>query len=141
MFTLLFAEQSSAFSGVVAHVLELLLAAFLGTVLVMAGKGLHLLFMKWKAKVDNEALKNLIDKIDFVVQKCVEYTNQTFVNDIKKDGKLTDEQKKEALEHTMTTINDMLSDADKDAIIKEFGNTSTYIETTVESYIGTKKDV
>lgn len=126
---------------VIKTVLTLLLAAFLSTLLIMLGQWVHKMLQLWKQKVDNEMLKSLIDKLDYIVQKCIDATNQTFVNDIKNGGKLTDAQKKEAFNKTFESIMDMLTQEDIDKIAEQFGDVPTYITNTIEATIGNTKDV
>lgn len=122
-------------------VLTILLTAFLSTLLIMLGQWVHKLFQVWKQKVNNEMLKSLIDKLDYVVQKCIDATNQTFVNDIKNGGKLTEEQKKEAFDKTFQDIMNMLTQDDLDKIAEQFGDVPTYIKNTIEATIGNNKDI
>lgn len=126
---------------VIQTVLVLLVGALVSTLLGLAGLWVHKMFELWKTKVDNEVLKSLIDKLDYIVQKCIEATNQTFVNDIKSGGKLTEEQKKEAFNKTFEDIMNMLSEEDKQKIAEQFGDIPTYITNSIESYIGNSKDV
>lgn len=129
------------FQEVIKTVLTLLLTAFLSTLLILFGQWVHKMFQMWKQKVNNEMLKNVIDKLDYVVQKCIDATNQTFVNDIKNGGKLTDEQKKEAFNKTFNDIMNMLTEDDKDKIVEQFGDLPTYITNTIEATIGNNKDI
>ena len=119
----------------------LFLGAFLSTLLAMFGAFVHKKLQEWKQKVNNDKLKAILDKLDLIVQMAVEATNQTFVNDIKNGGKLTEEQKKEAFNKTLEAILQMLSEQDKQDITEQFGDMSTYLSNSVEAYIGTKKDV
>ena len=119
----------------------MLLGAFVATLLAMFGAFAHTKLQQWKQKVNNEQLKSLIDKLDFVIQMAVEATNQTFVNDIKNGGKMTDEEKKEAFNKTLESIMQMLSEQDKEQITEQFGDMATYITNNIEAYIGSKKDI
>lgn len=122
-------------------VLTILLTAFLSTLLIMLGQWAHKMFQVWKQKVNNEMLRSLIDKLDYIVQKCIDATNQTFVNDIKNGGKLTEQQKKEAFDKTFQDIMNMLTQDDIDKIAEQFGDVPTYIKNTIEATIGNNKDI
>lgn len=127
--------------SIVTTVGVMFLGAFLATMLAMFGAFAHTKLQEWKQKVNNEQLKSIIDKLDFVIQMAVEATNQTFVNDIKNGGKMTDEQKKEAFNQTLESIIQMLSEEDKEKITEQFGDMATYITNNIEAYIGSKKDL
>ena len=111
------------------------------TIIFYVAKLFHQKCEEIKQKTDSEALKFLIEKIDYIVQICVEATNQTFVNDIKEKGSLTDEEKKAAFNKTFESIENMLTDEDKQNILDTFGDISTFITNSVENYIKSSKDV
>jgi hypothetical protein len=113
----------------------------LSSVLVAVGKFAHVQFERLKQATDNETLKNLISKLDYIVQLCVEATNQKFVNDKKKTGEFTKEDMEEAFTQTLNNITNMLTDEDKEMIISNFGDVSTLICNSIESYIKQSKDI
>ena len=94
-----------------------------------------------KQKTDSEALKYLIEKIDYIVQVCVEATNQTFVEKRKQEGTFTEEEQKTAFQKTFNDIQNMITEEDKQKIIDSFGDISTFITSSIENYIKTSKDV
>jgi nucleoid DNA-binding protein len=81
----------------------------------------------------------LIEKVDYIVQTCVEATNQTIVDDLKKKGTLTDDDKRRAFNKTFESVQNMLTDEDKQKIADNFGDISTYVTNSVENYIKTSK--
>lgn len=109
------------------------------SVLTLLARLLHEKFVALKTKTDNEGIKLLIEKIDYIVQLCVESTNQTYVDQLKKDGKFDANNQKEAFKKTFTAIECMLTESDKQEIISTFGDISTFITTSVENYIKTSK--
>jgi len=113
----------------------------LSSVLVAVGRFAHVQFERLKQATDNETLKNLISKLDYIVQLCVEATNQKFVNDKKKTGEFTKEDMEEAFTQTLNNITNMLTDEDKEMIISNFGDVSTLICNSIESYIKQSKDI
>lgn len=127
--------------SIVTTVGVMFLGAFLSTLLAMFGAFARTKLQEWKQKVNNDNLKAILDKLDFIVQMAVEATNQTFVNDIKNGGKMTEEQKKEAFNQTLEAIMQMLSEEDKEKITEQFGDMATYITNNIEAYIGSKKDL
>lgn len=114
---------------------------FIATVCFYAAKWFHTKCEQIKSTTESEALKRFIEKIDYIVQIAVEATNQTFVDDLKKDDKFSDEEKKQAFEHTFESIENMLTDDDKEKIIQSFGDLGTFLRSSVENYIRNSKDI
>lgn len=104
-----------------------------------AAKMFHIKCEQWQSKTDSESLRALIEKVDYIVQTCVEATNQTIVDDLKKKGALTDEEKRRAFNKTFESVQNMLTDEDKQRIADNFGDISTYVTNSVENYIKTSK--
>ena len=113
----------------------------LASVLLFLAKWVHIKCEQLKAKTDSEALKALLDKIDFIVQLCVETTNQTFVDDLKENNKFTEQEKQQAYNKTFESIENMLTEDDKEQILANFGDLSTFLKTSVENYIKSSKDL
>ena len=126
---------------ILTNVLTGVTCLLIGSMLVIGGRLFHQLCEQWKQKTESESLKNLIDKIDYIVQLCVESTNQTFVNDKKADNNFTDEDKQTAYQQTMESVTNMITDEDKDKIIKEFGDLGTFLKNSIENYIKTSKNI
>lgn len=126
---------------ILINVLTGVTCLLIGSMLVIGGKLFHQLCEQWKQKTESEALKNLISKIDYIVQLCVESTNQTFVNDKKADGSFTEDDKKEAYKQTLESVTNMITDEDTEKIIKEFGDLGTFLKNSIENYIKTSKNI
>lgn len=126
---------------ILTNALTCMVCLVLGSLLVFGAQMFHQWCEKMKQRTKNEALKNLIDKVDYIVQLCVEATNQTFVNDKKEDGSFTNEDKKDAFDQTLEAINNMITDEDKEKIIAEFGDLGTFLRNSIENYIKTSKEV
>ena len=105
---------------ILVEVLTSIACLFVASLLIFGAKMFHQLCERLKEKTKNEAMRNLIDKIDYIVQLCVETTNQTFVNDKKDKGDFTDE--------------------DKEKIINEFGDLGTFLKNSIENYIKQSKN-
>jgi hypothetical protein len=111
----------------------------LATLGFYVAKIVHVKCEQLKTKTDSEALRALIEKVDYIIQTCVEATNQTFVDDLKNSNAFTEENKKEAMAKTFEAIQNMLTDDDKQKIMNNFGDVSTYLNNSVENYIKTSK--
>ena len=85
---------------------------FISSMAVSFGNLVHAKVKQIKQNTDNKALKDLLDKFDYVVQICVDATNQTFVIDKKIASEFLDEDKAEAFEMTFKAIENLLTDSD-----------------------------
>ena len=93
-----------------------------------------------KQKTKSEAVKALLEKIDYIVRICVEATNQILVNDLKDADNFDDEAKKEAYQLTFKDIENLLTDEDKEQIAKNIGDIPTFIKASIETYIKDSKN-
>lgn len=125
---------------ILVEVLTSIACLFVASLLIFGAKMFHQLCERLKEKTKNEAMRNLIDKIDYIVQLCVETTNQTFVNDKKDKGDFTDEDKEQAFNQTLDSVTNMLPDEDKEKIINEFGDLGTFLKNSIENYIKQSKN-
>ncbi len=113
---------------------------FISSMAVSFGNLIHAKVQQIKQSTDNKALKDLLDKFDYVVQICVDATNQTFVIDKKISSEFLDEDKAEAFEMTFKSIENLLTDDDKQKIIDNYGDVSAFIRNSIEAYIKQSKD-
>ena len=111
----------------------------IATICFYVAKWFHVRCQELKTKTDSAALRCLLDKIDFIVQTCVEATNQTFVDDLKQDGSFNKDEQEQAFQNTFESIENMLTDEDKQQIIDSFGDLGTFLRNSVENYIRNSK--
>ena len=126
---------------ILTNVLTGMACVLLASLFVYGARLFHIWCEKLKKSTESESLKKLIEKIDYIVQICVEATNQTFVNDKKEEGTFGEDDKKKAYELTAEAITKMLTEIDEEQIIKEFGDVGTFIKTSIENYIKNSKIV
>ena len=92
-----------------------------------------------KAKTNNETLKYVIDELNQTVVTGVDYIQQTFVEQLKKDGKFDSEKQKEALDKAVNVIWNDLSDRTVNLLKDNSIEIEKIIVKYVESYIASKK--
>ena len=96
------------------------------------------LYAKWtdgKTKIENEKISTTLDHVVLMVLGVVESVNQTFVDELKKNGEFTEESAKEAFNKSKETALKLLSD-DAANIIKEvYGDVDVYLDTLIESTV------
>jgi len=126
---------------ILINMLSTMLIAFTGMFCFYICKAAHQKIEQLKQNTTNEALKALLDKVDYIIQVCVDATNQTFVSNLKKDDNFTKEDQETAFNMTFSSIENMLTDEDKEKIVGAFGDMSTFIKNSIEKYIQDSKDI
>ena len=126
---------------ILVEVLTGVACLFVASLLIAGAKLFHVFCENLKQKAKTEAMKNLIEKIDYIVQLCVQTTNQVFVDDKKASGEFTEKDYEEAFNQTLDSATNMITDEDKQKIIEEFGDFGTFLKNSIESYIKHSKDI
>lgn len=93
-----------------------------------------------KAKTNSEVAKKYTDMIYDTVVKCVVATNQTYVDNLKKEGSFDEEAQKVAFNRTMTAVMAILTQDAKDYIIEATGDLQTYLTQLIEAEVKKNKD-
>lgn len=125
---------------IVMNVLTVFGCLLVSALLVFAYQMLHVFLERLKQKTNNDTMKLIIDKLDYIVKLCVEATNQTFVDDLKLSDKFDKTKQEEAFKYTTTAIENMLTDDDRQKIVESFGNVDTFVKMAVENYIKNSKE-
>lgn len=98
-------------------------------------------FVSWlKSKTESENLKYVIDEITQTVSDSVNYTNQVFVDQLKKDGKFDAEKQKEALKMSLDYTINSLTNKTKQILSKNGLDLENVIIKYVESEIRKNKN-
>jgi hypothetical protein len=91
---------------------------------------------KYDVSTEFEEMNNLEDYIKRVVLSCVQSTNQTFVDTLKKQGKFDSEKKKEAFEITYNTVYTIVGELLKILLkTEDLKPIQTYLETLIEETV------
>lgn len=70
-----------------------------------------------------------------IITDCVQATNQTYVESLKKEGKFDLTAQKVAFNHTKTAVLGMLSDKAVEALKASIGDLDSYIDNCIESEV------
>lgn len=70
-----------------------------------------------------------------VIVKCINTTNQTFVQSLKDSGKFDKEAQETAMNKTIENVMEILTDANNELLAEYVGDVTTWITTCVEDYI------
>lgn len=126
---------------ILINTLSTVLIAFTSMFCFYICKAAHQKIEQLKQNTNSEALKALLNKVDYIIQVCVDATNQTFVSNLKKEDNFTKEDQETAFNMTFTSIENMLTDEDKEKIVDVFGDMSTFIKNSIEKYIQDSKNI
>ena len=117
-----------------------ILVWFLGLVgTVLTGVLIPVLVNWLNSKTNNEKLQYVITELSQTVQTSINYVNQTFVEQLKADGKFDAEKQKEALEKAVTYCLDTLSDKAKKILGKDGIDLQSVIVKYIEAQISESK--
>lgn len=70
-----------------------------------------------------------------VIVKCINATNQTYVQSLKDSGKFDKEAQVEAMNKTVSSIMEILTETNSTLLSEYVGDVTTWIKTHVEDYI------
>ena len=97
------------------------------------------LIQKWKEelkqKTDNELLKKYIDLLAETITSCVIATNQTYVNELKRQGKFDTEAQKIAFQKTYDAIMQILSEDAIKYLSTYYGDLTAAITQRIEENV------
>lgn len=119
----------------------------LGVLATAIGAGLSTLIGLWfkrladnvKAKTKNEKVSEVLHRVRNLVQDAVLTVQQTFTEQLKKDGKFDKEQQKIALQKAIDIILANLTEEAKDILNEIYGDIYKWLEVQVESIIALLK--
>jgi hypothetical protein len=93
-----------------------------------------------KTKVKNEKLQKVLSAVLDAIRAAVLSVQQTFVAQLKKDGKFDAEKQKEALHMALDSSMKMLSDEAKVILKETFGDVELWMTTQIEALVLTRKE-
>lgn len=90
-------------------------------------------------KSKNDTMDKYINMLADTITNCVIATNQTYVENLKKDKMFTAEAQKEAFTKTYNAVMDILTDEAKDYLTEAYGDLSAYITQRIEAEVSLNK--
>lgn len=90
-------------------------------------------------KSDNELADKYIEMLANTITDCVIATNQTYVDNLKKENMFTAEAQKEAFDKTYAAVMNILTDDAKDYLAEMYGDLSAYITMKIEAEVNISK--
>lgn len=101
----------------------------------VAKNHVDLLINKYVTGETAEALKKGVE----IIANCVDYVQQTYVDNLKKEGQFTTEAHEEALTAAKERAISLMNNEVTKAIENSYGSIDVYVETVIESIIASKK--
>lgn len=92
-----------------------------------------------KKKVDNELIAKYIDMLADTVCTCVIATNQTYVDELKRQGKFDAEAQREAFSRTYEAVMTILSDEAVKYLNSFYGDLQTVVTELIEQNVKEEK--
>ena len=97
--------------------------------------GIPYLFALVKTKVKHGKAQEYLDRAETYLTSAVAMVNQTFVEQLKKDGKFDADMQAHAFELAANAWLEMMSEEMKQIIIDEVGDFESYIKTQIEAKV------
>lgn len=122
--------------------LTVLQALILAIVPILAGYVIQ--FIRAKAaslrlSTDNSFIWNIINLVESIVTNVVAYVQQTYVDNLKADGKFDVEEQKIAFEKAYNGVVELVSEEQKALIESVFGNFGDWLSVLIEAAVRNQK--
>ena len=92
-----------------------------------------------KIKTENEVLDKYIDMLTDTITSCVIATNQTYVDNLKKEGSFDAAAQKKAFTMTYKAVLDILTEDAKKYLTEAIGDFDTYLKQKIEAEVNLEK--
>lgn len=122
-------------ANVVKQIFELVVFPLLGigtTYLIVL---INAKIKELKKQSDNDLEKKYLDMLNNTITDCVLATNQTYVNELKKQGKFDLDAQKIAFQKTYENVMALLTDEAKKYLSEALGNLQTYVNNKIEAEV------
>lgn len=120
----------------------LLQAVLVATVPVIAGaviKGVRVVAKHLATKTDNELAKKYLKEVADAIGEAVAFTNQTYVDTLKKSDKFTEENQAEALNRSLEKATALLTADARKFLTEAYGDLNAYLLTRIEPEVRRQK--
>ena len=121
------------------QILEVCIIPLLGILTAYFVKFINIKSSEIQNKVKNDNADKYIAMVADTVSACVIATNQTYVEELKKQNAFTVEAQKEAFKITYDAVMAILTDEAKTYLTEIYGDISAYITTKIEAEVNMRK--
>lgn len=122
-------------ANVVKQIFELVVFPLLGigtTYLIVL---INIKIKELKKQSDSDLEKKYLDMLNNTITDCVLATNQTYVNELKKQGKFDMDAQKIAFQKTYENVMALLTDEAKKYLAEALGDLQTYVNNKIEAEV------
>lgn len=122
-------------ANVVKQIFELVVFPLLGigtTYLIVL---INAKIKELKKQSDSDLEKKYLDMLNNTIVDCVLATNQTYVNELKKQGKFDLDAQKIAFQKTYENVMALLTDEAKKYLSEALGDLQTYVNNKIEAEV------
>lgn len=122
-------------ANVVKQIFELVVFPLLGigtTYLIVL---INAKIKELKKQSDSDLEKKYLDMLNNTITDCVLATNQTYVNELKKQGKFDMDAQKIAFQKTYENVMALLTDEAKKYLTEALGDLQTYVNNKIEAEV------
>ncbi len=124
---------------IISYIFEFCIIPILAILTRYAVKFFQAKAKELSVKTDNELALKYISMIAKTVEDCVVATNQTYVDNLKAQGKFNTEAQKIAFEKTLNAVLEILNEDAKDYIKETTNDLNIYLTQLIESTVNTKR--
>jgi len=119
--------------------LQAVLIATIPVISTFIGKGVQAFVKHLSTKTDNELAQKYMKEAADAIEEAVSYTNQTYVDTLKKSDKFTEENQAEALDRSLKKATALLT-ADARRFLEEaYGDLNEYLLSRIEPEVRRQK--
>lgn len=122
-----------------SELFQAVLIAAVPVVTVFVGRGIAALSRYFTAKTENQTAKKYLEDAADAVAKAVTYTNQVYVDTLKKSGSFTKENQKEALGMALEKATSLLTAEAISFLEKAYGDLMEYLAANIEAEVRKQK--
>lgn len=122
------------------QILQVCVIPLLGVLTTYAVKYLNSKSEEIQDKIDNQLADKYIQMLTDTITACVIATNQTYVDNLKKDNAFTKEAQEEAFRLTYKAVMSVLTDEAKKYLTAIYGDLNAYISKRIEAEVSIAKN-
>lgn len=123
------------------QILEICIIPLLGILTTYIVKYIKAKSAEIQVKVDNDTADKYIAMLSDTITACVIATNQTYVEELKKNNAFTAEAQKEAFKLTYDAVMAVLTEEAEKCLSEIYGDLAAYITTKIEAEVNLSKIV
>ena len=123
------------------QILEVCVIPLLGVLTAYLVKYIKIKSAEIQATVDNDTADKYIALLSDTITACVIATNQTYVEELKKNNAFTAEAQKKAFKLTYDAVMAVLTEEAEKCLSEIYGDLAAYITTKIEAEVNLSKIV